>query len=75
MIDYVCQLTGSAEYVGIGTDFDGGFGVESIPRELDTVGDLWQVAGALEARGYEQEHIDGIMAGNFLRILRRGLPT
>ena len=25
-IDHVCQITGSARHVGIGSDFDGGFG-------------------------------------------------
>ena len=35
-IDYVCQMTGSAAHVGLGSDFDGGFGMESAPQDLDT---------------------------------------
>lgn len=73
-IDYVCQLTGSARHVGIGSDADGGFGAESIPVGLETVTDLWEIGGALARRGYEAEDISAILSGNFLRVLRAGLP-
>lgn len=69
-IDHVCQITGSAAHVGIGSDYDGGFGSESIPYELDTVGDTMLIAGKLEARGYSPEQIEGIMGGNMLRKIR-----
>ncbi|HRE27803.1 MAG TPA: membrane dipeptidase, partial [Anaerolineales bacterium] len=39
-IDHVCQVTGSAAHVGLGTDFDGGFGAETAPEGLDTIADL-----------------------------------
>jgi membrane dipeptidase len=71
----VCQITGSATHVGIGTDFDGGFGTESIPYELDTVADLYQIADALTGAGYEDSDVDAIMSGNMLRKLREGLPA
>lgn len=73
-IDYVCQLTGNAAHVGIGTDFDGGFGAGSIPAGLDTTMDLLKIASALAARGYAQSDIDAIMGGNMLRALHRALP-
>jgi membrane dipeptidase len=73
-IDYVCQLTGSAAHVGIGSDFDGGFGRESIPQGLDTVGDLMLIGDALRERGYEEEDIAAIMGGNMIRKLRQALP-
>ncbi len=73
-IDYVCQLTGSAAHVGIGSDFDGGFGAESIPDGLDTVGDLWNFGAALRARGYSEEDTAAILGGNMLRKLRQALP-
>jgi len=38
--DYICQLAGDAAHVGIGTDFDGGFGLQSTPREPDSIADL-----------------------------------
>ena len=73
-IDHVCQVTGSANHVGIGSDFDGGFGAESIPAELDTVADLRLIGPALLARGYTPEAVNSILGGNFLRILRTALP-
>jgi membrane dipeptidase len=75
VIDYVCQMTGSAAHVGLGSDFDGGFGVESIPAEFDTVADLLQIADVLRARGYAEDDINAIMSGNMLRKLRQTLPA
>ncbi len=74
-IDYVCQLTGSAAHVGIGSDFDGGFGVESIPQGLDTVGDLLSISKLLAERGYSEADIAAILGGNMLRQLRATLPV
>jgi membrane dipeptidase len=73
-IDVVCQLAGDARHVGIGTDFDGGFGAEATPDGLDTVADLPLVADALTRRGYSLDSVEAIMGGNWLRLLRRHLP-
>jgi membrane dipeptidase len=73
-IDYVCQRVGDARHVALGSDFDGGFGSEATPVELDTVADLPKVALALQERGFEPGHIVDIMGGNWLRLLRRLLP-
>lgn len=73
-IDHVCQITGSARYVGIGSDFDGGFGAESTPVGFDTVSDLWEIGRELRARGYDPGDVSAILSGNLLRILRAGLP-
>jgi membrane dipeptidase len=70
-IDYICQLLGSADHVGIGSDFDGGFGSADIPDELDSVADLSKIATALEQHGYEPKDINKIMSENWLNILRR----
>ncbi|HLF01817.1 MAG TPA: membrane dipeptidase [Anaerolineales bacterium] len=75
MIDHVCQITGNADYVGIGSDFDGGFGVEHAPAEIDTVADLGLIGGKLKERGYAETDVEKVMGGNWLRILRRGLPA
>lgn len=74
MIDHVCQVTGSAAHVGIGTDWDGGFGWESIPHPLDSHLDLWHMREWLAERGYPENDVQNILCGNFLRVLRRGLP-
>lgn len=73
-IDYICQLTGSAAHVGIGSDFDGGFGAGSVPAGMDTIMDLGKIGGALAERGYSPADIEAIMGGNMLRSLRRALP-
>lgn len=73
-VDYVCQLTGSAAHVGIGSDLDGGFGAESAPQGIDTAADLWNIGGALREKGYQEEDIAAIMSGNMLRKLRQSLP-
>ncbi|MDX2161604.1 MAG: membrane dipeptidase [bacterium] len=74
-IDHICQITGSAAHVGIGTDFDGGFGAASTPAGIDSISDLVTIAPVLAERGYPQADIDAIMSGNFLRKLRQGLPV
>ncbi len=75
VIDHVCQLTGSAAFVGIGSDFDGGFGSDKAPAEIDTVADLYTIANVLAQRGYNDGDVAAVMSDNWLRILRQGLPT
>jgi len=74
-IDYVCQLAGNTYHVALGTDFDGGFGVESVPFELDTIADLPKLAPQLAKWGYNEEDIARIFSGNWLRILKHNLPA
>ena len=73
-IDHVCQVVGDAEHVGLGSDFDGGFGAESAPAEMDTVADLTHVVPALGEMGYSEQDITAILGGNWLRVLRTALP-
>jgi membrane dipeptidase len=73
-IDMVCQTAGDALHAAIGTDFDGGFGAEATPAEIDTIADLQLLVPALQDRGYAEEDIGAIMHGNWLRLLRRCLP-
>jgi len=74
-VDHICQVTGSADHVGIGSDFDGGFGAESTPKELDSSRDLYKVGEELMRRGFGLENVEKIMYGNWLRILRAALPA
>jgi len=73
-IRHVCDLAGDRLHVGIGSDFDGGFGAESIPAELDTAADLWKVGEALGDAGFSQTDIDNILGANWVRLLKRALP-
>jgi membrane dipeptidase len=69
-IDHICQTTGSARHVGIGSDLDGGFGADDIPAEMDSAADLPLIAKALRERGYADADIANIMGGNWLNLLR-----
>lgn len=70
-IDHICQLTGSAKHIGIGTDLDGGYGKEQTPMDLDSIADLQTIPGLLRNRGYSEQDIEGIMWRNFVDYLRR----
>jgi membrane dipeptidase len=74
-IDHICQIAGDANHAAIGSDFDGGFGVQSIPRELDTIADLQMVASKLMERGYSESDAANVLGGNWLRFLRKHLPA
>jgi membrane dipeptidase len=74
-IDYVAQLTGTVRHVGIGSDFDGGFGLDSIPSGMNSIADLGKVAEPLEKWGYTSEDIEAVMYANWLRILQESLPA
>ncbi|MEO8971688.1 MAG: membrane dipeptidase [Ktedonobacteraceae bacterium] len=73
-IDHICQLTGNALHVGIGSDIDGGFGRDEMPVELDTVADIARVADALRNIGYPEDAVINIMGGNWRRCLEHALP-
>lgn len=73
-IDYVCQLAGNAQHAAIGSDFDGGFGLQSVPSDIDTIADLQKLAPLLAIKGYSEADIAAILAGNWLAHLERHLP-
>lgn len=64
-IDYVVDLIG-IDYVGIGTDFDGGGGVDG----CDDVSDMPNITEELVRRGYSDEDIQKIWGGNLMRVFR-----
>lgn len=74
-IDHICQIAGNTNHAAIGTDFDGGFGVEMVPGEIDTIADMPALIPRLTKKGYNQEDIERIFNGNWLRILRNNLPA
>jgi len=74
-IDHICQLAGDAQHVGIGTDFDGGFGVECAPADVDTIADLQKLEPILTSRGYSNSDVEAIMGKNWQRHLMENLPS
>jgi len=67
-MDHICQLAGNARHVAIGSDLDGGFGIEQTPTDLDTIVDLQKIGGILRGRGYTEQDVEGIYYGNWMRL-------
>ncbi|MGA2407051.1 MAG: membrane dipeptidase [Bacteroidales bacterium] len=65
-IDHVVQVIG-IDYVGIGTDFDGGGGVEG----CRTASEIKNITIELLRRGYSKSDITKIWGGNIMRVLRK----
>jgi membrane dipeptidase len=74
-IDAICQLAGDAMHVGLGSDFDGGFGLAQVPAEIESVSDLPKVGTALARRGYTEGDILKVLGDNWIRVLDGCLPT
>jgi membrane dipeptidase len=68
-VDHICQLAGNANHCGIGSDLDGGYGREQCPHDMDSIADLQSLTGILARRGYSPKDIEGIMHGNWIRML------
>ncbi|HJQ29976.1 MAG TPA: membrane dipeptidase [Rubrobacter sp.] len=66
--DYMANL-GGWDHVGIGSDLDGGFGLEESPSEIDTVADLYKVGSVVPA-----EVREAVLSTNWLDFLRASLP-
>jgi membrane dipeptidase len=64
-IDHVKNLVG-VDYVGIGSDFDGGGGL----LDCVDVSQFPNITRELVSRGYTDEEIGKIWGGNFLRVMR-----
>jgi membrane dipeptidase len=73
--DHICQLAGNANHVGVGSDLDGGFGIEQTPQDVQSISALQRVGDLLEKRGYSPEDIDKVLHGNFIRFLSKHLPA
>ena len=64
-IDHIVEVAG-IDHVGIGTDFDGGGGVEGC---ID-VSELGNITLELVRRGYSARDIKKIWSGNLMRVMR-----
>ena len=69
-IDHVIKLVG-IDYVGIGSDFDGGGGIDG----CNDVSEMPNITTELVRRGYSEEDIRKIWGGNFIRVFRKVIKT
>jgi membrane dipeptidase len=67
-VDHIADLCGW-KHLGIGSDLDGGFGLEESPSEIDTVADLYKVGAVLPDDARE-----AVLSTNWLGFLRSSLP-
>lgn len=65
-IDHAVQVVGM-DHVGIGTDFDGGGGVEG----CKDVSEMKNITIEMLRRGYTRPQIEEIWGGNIMRVMRR----
>lgn len=73
-VDHICQMAGDALHVGLGSDFDGGFGLSAVPAGVDTIADLQKLGPILAAKGYNDEQVAAVLGKNWLRHLQAFLP-
>ncbi len=66
--NYMANLSGW-NHIGIGSDLDGGFGLEESPLEIDTVADLYKVGSVVPV-----EDREAVLSTNWLNFLRSSLP-
>jgi membrane dipeptidase len=64
-VDHIVKLAG-ADYVGIGSDFDG---VQSTLIDLNDVSQLPNLTRELLRRGYSEDDVRKILGGNMLRVM------
>lgn len=69
-IDHVVKLAG-IDHVGIGSDFDGGGGIDG----CQDAGDMGNITFELLSRGYSKEDIEKIWSGNLLRVWKAAENT
>jgi membrane dipeptidase len=74
-IDHICQLTGNSRHAAIGSDLDGAFGTEQCPYDLDNIADLQKVPDKLTEIGYSVSDIQNILNNNWVRFLKKNLPS
>jgi membrane dipeptidase len=66
--EHIAGLVGWT-HIGIGSDLDGGLGLEESPAEIDTVADLHKVGDAIPVEARE-----AVLSSNWINFLRASLP-
>lgn len=66
-VKHVCDLTGSMRHVALGSDMDGGFGADRLPRGVDRPRDLVRIAEALRDGGFSDADVHAFAWGNWAR--------
>jgi len=77
-VDQICHVrdlaNGSVANVGLGTDLDGGYGCEQTPADLNKYRDIQKLVPMMLARGFNEEQVQAVFFGNWLRFFIDALP-
>ncbi|MHA7813799.1 MAG: dipeptidase [Phycisphaerales bacterium] len=69
-IEHVCDIAGSRDHIGLGSDMDGGFGADGLPEGINTPSDLTIICEALQANGWDDTDLAKFMHANWERYWR-----
>jgi membrane dipeptidase len=58
------------DHVGIGSDLDGGIGLDESPEGLESIGDIGKIGEVLP-----EDARDNVLGENWIRFLREALPA
>ncbi|CAG1009232.1 membrane dipeptidase [Phycisphaerales bacterium] len=70
-VERVCDLTGSTDHVGLGSDMDGGFGSDRLTAGVDRPADYRKLAEGLGKRGWTKEQLEGFAWKNWATVMSR----
>jgi membrane dipeptidase len=70
---HAAEVMGASDGVGLGSDFDGGFGADVLPEGIDRPAHLNRLTEALREKGWSDQQVAGFASENWLRFLRERL--
>ena len=72
-VQHMADLVGRTDFLGLGSDMDGGFTADALPEQIRGPRDLPKIAAALSAAGWSDEAVTGFMERNIASFLERHL--
>ena len=72
-IKHMSQLAGRADFIGLGTDMDGGFNADGLPGELDHPRHLDRLRDAMAKANFSDADINGFAYDNWNTFFNRHL--
>lgn len=74
-VDHVAACAGTTAICALGSDADGGFTPDGLPKGIRGPRDFEAIATALARRGWSDADLRGFRSMHWLRFLRRALPA
>ncbi|MFP4460138.1 MAG: dipeptidase [Candidatus Zixiibacteriota bacterium] len=72
--EHIAELTGDCHSIAIGSDIDGGFGLEKTPKEINKYSDIARLESFMARANFTSDQIDKIMYRNWRDFLKKYLP-